>query len=162
MKRNAHDGDDLAGFLARCEGQIRERGCVTVWIPFDSKTHAPPFAYTVGLNERFQKPELLVFGFDQDESLVLLESLLRRYVRAGFEIPVDQPISHVLEEAPVFAKVVVPLRAAPYARWAIERCSQLHLRCRLVQIVVPDPRGRFPWDAGYDKRMDQLQPRLFE
>lgn len=161
MKTHAHEGD-LAGFLARCEGQIRERGCVTVWIPFDSKTHTSAFAYTVGLNERFKRPELLVFGFDQDESLMLIDSLLRRYVRAGFDIPVNQPISRVLQEASVVAKVVVPLRAVNYARWAIERCGQLHMPCQVLQIVVPDPRGRFPWESGYDTRWDEVQPRLFE
>lgn len=161
MKTNGAGGPDLANFFARCEGQIREQGCVIIWVGSDPAARQPPFAYTVGLSERYKRPELLVFGFAQDDALGLLNSLVRRYLRPGFAVPLDQPIPRILE-CPVTVKAVTLEHARPYARFAISRCEALGLSCVVQQVVVPDASGVFPWESGYDKRYLRAQPKLFE
>lgn len=162
MSADPEGGFDLREFLTRCEGQIREQGCVIIWIPVDRGKRMPPFAYTVGLTERFKRPELLVFGFAHDDALVLLNTIIRRFPRSGFAVPTDQPIPRVLDQVPVIVKSVTTERARPYTRIAIERCRHLEIPSRVQQVVVPDPHGRFPWESGYDKRFERIQPRLFE
>lgn len=162
MSADLEEGFDLREFLTRCEGQIREQGCVIIWTPMDRRERTPPFAYTVGLTERFKRPELLVFGFTHDDALVLLNTIVRRYLRTGFGVPLDQPIAWVLDQVPVIIKSVATERARPYARIAIERCRHLKVPCQVQQVVVPDPHGQFPWESGYDKRFERIQPRLFE
>lgn len=161
MSANPEEGFDLREFLKRCDGQILELGCVIIWIPFDCKKRTPPFAYTVGLTERFKRAELLVFGFAHDDSLILLNSIVRRYLRPGFALPLGQPVTRVLDQAPVIVKSISIERARPYARIAIERCGHLDIPCSVQQVVVPDPQGRFPWESGYDKRCERIQPQLF-
>jgi uncharacterized protein DUF4262 len=161
MNTNSAGGPDLTDFFARCEGQIREQGCVIIWVGSDPSEKNPPFAYTVGLSERYKRPELLVFGFMQDEALTLLNSLVRRFVRPGFYVPLDQPVLRILE-CPVIVKAVTLERARPYARFAISRCEALGLSCVVQQVVVPDASGVFPWESAYDKRYLRAQPKLFE
>ena len=161
MKANGTGGPDLTEFLARCEGQIREQGCVIIWMGADQSGGKPPFAYTVGLSERYKCAELLVFGFAQDDALELLNVLVRRFVRPGFGVPLDQPILRILE-CPVIVKAVTLEHARPYARLAISRCEALGRPCMVQQVVVPDAHGVFPWESGYDKRYLRAQPKLFE
>ncbi len=139
-----------------------ERGVVIVWKATNRKLRRPPFAYSVGLCDRFKRPELLLFGFDEDDSLVIINTLVRRYVRSGFAIPLDDPIQRVLTRGPVIVKVACTERVRPYARFAVEYCEYLRLACNINQIVVPDGSGKFPWDEGYDARLDCFQPRLFD
>lgn len=161
MKTNRAGGPDLTDFFARCEGQIREYGCTIICVGSDSSGGEPPFAYTVGLSERYKRPELLVFGFAPDDARDLLNSLVRRFLRPGFAVPLDQPIVRVLE-CPVMVKAVMLERARPYARFAISRCEALGLTCVVQQVVVPDARGVFPWESGYDRRYLRAQPKLFD
>jgi hypothetical protein len=161
MKTNSAGGPDLTDFFARCEGQIREYGCTIIWVAADPSRREPPFAYTVGLSERYKRPELLVFGFAPDDACDLLNALVRRFLRPGFAVPVDQPIVRILE-CPVIVKAVTLDRARPYARFAISRCEALGLSCVVHQVVVPDASGVFPWESGYDKRYLRAQPKLFE
>jgi len=161
MKAKGTGGPELTDFFARCEGQIREQGCVIIWTGADPSAGKPPFAYTVGLTERYKRPELLVFGFAQDDALELLNTLVRRFVRPGFGVPLDQPILRILE-CPVIVKAVTLEHARPYARLAISRCEALGRTCMVQQVVVPDARGVFPWESGYDKRYLRAQPKLFE
>jgi hypothetical protein len=155
-------GADLATELARCEPQIQAQGFVIVWKPSDPAHGLPPFAYTVGLTERYKKPELIVFGFAHDDSLTLLSTLVRIYLRPGLSVPIGEPITRVLAHAPVIVKSVVPLRAHGYAQLAIARCTQRAIPFQIEQVVIPDAAGRFPWDHGFDKRWERVQPRLFE
>lgn len=161
MKPGADSTAELGDFLARCGGTIRDHGCVILWI-FDPAHQAPPFAYSVGLTERFNHPELILFGLGHDVALAIINTLVRRYVRRGWPAPVDQPIERVIESHPVVVKAVCAERAYPYVRFAAQRCAALERPLRVQQIILPDANGRFPWEGDYDPRMESIQPRLFE
>lgn len=162
MSADPRRGSDLQDFLARCGGQMKERGLVIIWNPTNRKLRRPPFAYSVGLCDRFKRPELLLFGFDEDDSLVIINALVRRYVRSGFAVPLDDPIQRVLTRGPLVVKAACLERVRPYARLAVEYCEYLRLACSVQQVVVPDGSGKFPWEEGYDVRLDCFQPRLFD
>ena len=152
----------LQDFLSRSQARIKEHGCVIVWAPTDHSACMPPFGYSVGLSAQFRMPELLVFGLSHDDSLIVLNTLLRRYLRPGFSVPVNDPIPGVLEHRQVIVKSVPIEKARQFTRIAIEYCSYLQRQCRVQQVVVPDLRGKFPWETGYNRRQDRLQPLLFE
>lgn len=162
MSADPRRGSDLQDFLARCGGQMKERGLVIIWNPTNRKLRRPPFAYSVGLCDHFKRPELLLFGFDEDDSLVLINALVRRYVWSGFAVPLDDPIQRVLTRGPVIVKPASIERARPYARIAVDYSEHLRIACVVQQIVVPDGSGKFPWEEGYDARLDRFQPRLFD
>lgn len=162
MSAERQQGNALQSFMARCGSQIKERGLVIIWNPPHRKMRKPPFAYSVGLSDRFKRPELLLFGFDEDDSLNMINVLVRRYVRSGFAVPLDDPVLRVLTRGPVIVKSVSIERARSYARIAVDYCEHLRIACAVQQIVVPDGSGKFPWEQGYDARLDGFQPRLFD
>lgn len=162
MSADLKQGKTLQSFLARCRSQIMERGFVIIRNPPNRKLRKPPFAYTVGLSHRFGRPELMLFGFSEDDSLSMINELVRRYVRPGFGIPLDDPILRVLTRGPIIVKPVSIERARPYARFAVDYCEYMCIACVVHQIVVPDGDGKFPWEEGYDARLDGFQPRLFD
>ncbi|MFC4148051.1 DUF4262 domain-containing protein [Micromonospora mangrovi] len=111
----------------------------------DEPGHAVPFAYTVGLTAH-DHPELLIAGLDPATSQALLNDLAGRVYDKVERFGHGQRINDLIAG---YDAVIVdgdaddPLYpGAAYGRYG-------HQRVRVQQIVWPDPRGCFPWDADY-------------
>ena len=150
------------GAAAQRAQVIRRYGWVVIGVYADVERSEPPMAYTVGLIENFGHPELIVFGLEMEVAHTALNTLVRRFVRPGGRVPLDEPLDRVFEGIPVMAKALIPAVAARYALNAERRARESSLPLSVVQIVWTDPKGRFPWDSAYDRSFDRMQPRLFE
>jgi hypothetical protein len=148
---------------AEQRGQMINRyGWVVIGVYADVERNEPPMAYTVGLIENFDHPELIIFGLPMGVGHTALNILVRSFVRPGGRVPLDQPLDRVFQGLPVVAKALDPAVAARYALNAERRARARSLPLSVVQIVWTDPKGRFPWDCAYDRSFDRMQPRLFE
>lgn len=105
----------------------------------------PPYAYTVGLWGTFGHPELLVIGFDPNLMMGVLNSAGAK-VKAGTRFADRDRADGVIREFPVAFRAVPMPHARRWARAASERYRPG--RFELLQMFLPDPGGRFPWDAG--------------
>jgi hypothetical protein len=134
----------------------------------DNEDGSPPWAYTVGLLERYH-PEVIVFGLDREESAYRLQTLAQDhdfgvYRRTG-RTRRPQPIG-----CPPMSIRLLPVAAR---HWD---CNGQHLLClaaayylslgwrpaelRAVQLAWASPTGKFPWHASASKRDQHLQPLL--
>lgn len=101
-----------------------------------------PFAYTVGLTD-CGLPELVITGMDEVAAATVLNAVAGQVLRADLVIGtrvhlcglalevihVDRPELHLLTAMTLYGDDV-----------------------RGLQLVWPDDRGRYPWEAGYRSR----------
>jgi len=138
--------------------KIRVHGHAVVAAFADPEEGAPGFSYTIGLSKDGVLPELLIFGIDPQSSHVILNDMASRLKTVGR--PEDGAKLERIANLPLLVRQVPGEVARHYARFV---CSLLGNETPdVMQVVWPDPRGRFPGERGYDRFYDQAQPRLWE
>lgn len=110
----------------------------------------PSFTYTVGLTAYRKHPEFIVFGLGQAAGHLLND--LGGRVRDGQDFAAGQELTD-LANMPCRLVHVVDVR--PYM--TITR--RMFHGVRGLQLVWPDPEGRFPWEDGYSTN-PKTQPLL--
>jgi hypothetical protein len=142
---------------ARVRADIARFGWHLVLLP---PAHgAAGWAHTIGLDERFAHPELLVFGNDLSVLAPLLNALGER-VRAGLKLAAGTRLDGVLEGLPLAFREIAGKWIEPFlgnAAWHYRR-----ERIPALQCFWPDPGGRFPWEAECDPTWREDQPLLYQ
>jgi hypothetical protein len=142
---------------ARVRADIARFGWHLVLIPPDHG--AAGWVHTIGLEERFGHPELIVFGNDLGVLAPLLNALGER-VRAGAAFVAGSELEGVLEGLPVAFRALAQKWVQPFlgnAAWHYKRERVAALQC-----FWPDPGGRFPWHAEAEAEWREDQPLLYE
>lgn len=152
--RPTHDEDDL-----RVRGDIERYGWHVALVPADENDpRGIGWAFTIGLIERFDHPEVAVFGLSPE----MMHGLLNRAgdaVRRGWRLEPGREYSGFLEG---FACALRPIAGRwvgvffGNAQWHYRRADLLFL-----QICWPDPTKRFPWDPDLALEWRDDQPRLW-
>ena len=138
-------------------GDIERHGWHVAKIEGDDRV--PPWAFTIGLMDTFDHPEILVAGMELDQ----LHALLNRIgdlLRAGNRFEAGQQVHSILEGFPCAFKPVHERWHQPFAGNAAWHHRDAGLE--LVQCFWPDPAGLFPWDEGFPADLRPLQPLLYE
>jgi len=117
----------------------------------------PAFAYSLGLYERFKHPEIILFGLDLDVMHRLINDAAEQ-IRQGERYEVGRRYDDLLagygcEFRQVDSKHC--RRLLTYAFWYYKGSA-----FPALQLIWPDPEGRFPWDAGFEERFRSFQPNL--
>ena len=120
---------------------------------------APPWAFTIGLEEQFGHPEIAIFGMELD----LLHRVLNHIgeqVKRGRRFEDGERAEGVLaNHAPCF-RLVLPRWHSPFlgnAGWFYGEKGFSALQC-----FWPDANGNLPWEPGFDPAWAGRQPLLFE
>jgi hypothetical protein len=141
----------------RVRADIERSGWHVVILPPEGGT--PGWMHTIGLQERFDHPELIVFGSDLERLGPLVNHLGER-VRAGERYAEAADVEGILTDQPLAFRPVVGKWTSAFlgnAAW--------HYRSETVptiQCFWPDPGGRFPWEPEADPTWRDDQPLLFE
>jgi len=138
---------------------VREHG----WFAADISDHDPPFMYTIGLMQTCNHPELIVFGLEANNAYALFSGLIQD-IRSGrsFVEPGVATITLGGGEHRVGFRRVHRTQHPLYLGFAmgfmtnIGRIGELEA----MQAFWPDSQGKFPFDAGCDLAVYELQPRL--
>lgn len=145
--------DDAVARKVRAD--IAAVGWHVVLVPPDERTAG--WAHTIGLLERFGHPELLVFGPDLERIGPLLNAVAAR-VRAGARLEAGSRLEDVLQGLPLAIRGVAPRWIQTFLGNAAWHAGREDLPA--LQIVWPDPGGRFPWEPGCDAAWREEQPLL--
>ncbi len=134
---------------------IREVGWHVVKVLEDAE--GPPHAFSIGLHERFDHPEIVVVGPDL-EFLHQLVNAVGEQVREGRRFEGGSEASGILVGRDCafrdVAKAWYPVFLG-YAGWYYRGAGFPALQC-----VWPDPEGLFPWQPGFHPELARLQPVL--
>jgi hypothetical protein len=124
---------------------------------------AHPCAYTIGLHERFNHPEIIVFGLSDEQSRNLLNQVGVR-VSSGQKMTTNTHYRGIFEGGlDVVLKYVPPVTGRRYAPRAYGRAElKTRRQISLYQAVWPDKNNLFPWQEGYDEKMQTIQYLICE
>lgn len=114
----------------------------------------PAFVYTVGLEQSFGRPELIIFGLAPATAHGILAKIVQRSSVDGASglansASSDEPWSYVA--VPESNRAELALSAV----WYYEGTD-----FRMDQVVWPCPDGHFPWDDAADDAFIKSQPVL--
>lgn len=116
------------------------------------------YAYSIGLFEGMQHPEIIIFGLPLDTMQQIINSIGEE-VRKGKVFSAGSTSEDVLDGYLCAFREVAPAAVRYYMGGAVEyyggEVASLHC-------IWPDRRGRFPWDPEASATFRQLQPMLSE
>ncbi|MCU0866428.1 MAG: DUF4262 domain-containing protein [Planctomycetes bacterium] len=131
---------------------IAESGVHIVHVEVDD---GATYSYTVGLWERFEQPEVIVFGLPDDVAGDLLDTVADE-VAEGRKFRAGEKHDGLLVGYPArffdVPKALLEL-LLPDAVWAYQ---DTEFPC--VQLVWPDKQGRWPWEPGVRDGFAAAQP----
>ena len=138
---------------------VRQHG----WYAANVNDADPPFVYTIGLMETCRHPGFIIFGLDARNAYALFAGLIAG-IRNGKSYSENsvRTIELGADTHQVGFRRVHPTQHPLYLGFAmgfltnIGRIGELEA----MQAFWPDANGKFPFDAGCDLGVFNLQPRL--
>ncbi len=115
----------------------------------------PGYTYTIGFEESFGFPEVVIFGLTPVAARGLLE-MIATHLEAGGEIPVGVFVGLLDNDLPAAMLPVQMPDNSELFEDAVEYNGRDDFRMR--QFLWPDRGGKLPWDEGYDDRLRLAQP----
>ena len=134
-----------------------EHGWFVNMIAEDSE--GPGFAYSFGLYEEFQHPEIITFGLDSEVMHRIINNAGDQ-VRKGVEFRDGDLTGELLEGYKCAFRRIHPSQYHETCSWAVWFYGSLE--SPVLQLFWPDKRNRFPWDEGFTESLRNLQPDLSE
>lgn len=119
----------------------------------------PEWAYSVGLFQAFQHPEIVIFGLPPD----LMHSLINDIgagIRKRGSITLGQRCDAYLEGVDVEFRPVDSRWAPPLLGQACWYYGNDDFPA--IQCCWPDMENNLPWDSGYNQQLNDRQPLLFQ
>lgn len=152
--------DALQATLDESKRAIATHGHAVIGITADTKSKRPTpgFAYTVGLEETYGHPELIVFGLPYEVAHGVLNDLAARIKQDSLALNDNDSDDRTLRGQRVFFRTVRSELVGKYLRIAYVLSDST----RAVQVVWPDPFGKFPWEDGFEDRYTFAQPSLYD
>lgn len=144
-------------YLKKSRDLIEEHGwlCQAVFSP-----NSPLFyTYTVGISEKFDHPEVLVVGVGDQQMHMMLLNSIGNQIREGRSF--REPGYFVLPEYRIeFATgpVIPSNKVRPHAGLGTELLGNPF---EAIQLYVPDPNFKFPWEDGVNPVYLEAQTLLF-
>ena len=119
----------------------------------------PSFSYTTGFCITLGFPEVIVFSLPKKTAHSILWGIYRD-IKAGILPPTGTRVPNILGNADA---VIIPCAKSQYSEYlAWSRWFYGGDGFDCVQLVWPDPAGRFPWEPSFDDRFHNHQPDLTE
>lgn len=134
--------------------QVREHGWFCTHVHADDE--GPGFSYSTGFWLTLGQPEVILFGIRRETAQAALWSLFRM-LQAGRPLRAGVRDEDLFNDLPAWLEVVDPARYRDYLGWSGWFYGGADFPC--LQLVWPDPAGRFPWQ-GMDPQYADLQPDL--
>ncbi len=135
---------------------IESFGCHLALLEPDN--YLPGFAYTIGLFEKFNHPEIICFGLNNKVMGVILNHACD-LIKEGQKFEINKQYDLFLKDYKVqFIEVKEDFYAdyVGYAGWYYENSFDFPL----LQIVWPDKHHKFPWNSEFNPDFRFKQPLL--
>lgn len=136
------------------DAKIKDHGWACKSVFPDAENDLPPFTYTVGFPETLDAPDVIIVGFPGESVHGVLAGLFSGLKSGRLHLSgAAQDLDGVIETFKVRIRPVPDVLAHETALGSVRR----HLPPRVVQMLLPDPQGHLPGDAGGDMRFEHFQ-----
>lgn len=125
----------------------------------------PTYSYTIGFEDRFGFPEVLIFGLKPVACRGLF-GMVADALAGGTEFPIGQPFIGLLDDQqaaaflPIDAEGAVGMLASLAEHRRVAGSAETDFE--IVQFTWPDRSGNLPWEPGFDPRLVTVQLLLGE
>lgn len=140
----------------RIISDVKEYDCHLALLESDG--YLPSFVYTIGLYEKFQHPEIIIFGLKTDVMGRLLNHL-RDEIRKGESYKSNKIYSGLLEGYEI-QFLEVKKENYPdylgYASWYYKKSFDFPV----LQMIWPDKESKWPWENDFNEHWKFKQPLL--
>ena len=126
-------------------------------IIIEATDYLPAFAYSIGLWQNFNHPEIVCFGLTT-QTLHRLINDVADFIRAGKTIVINKKNNNFLTSLDVQFLQVDPSYLSNYFGTAINYYKTDQFPA--LQFVWTDKQNRFPWDIGFEAELTYRQPLL--
>ena len=116
------------------------------------------FAYTVGLWKNYKRSEFITLGMPLDILHTILNTVAIEGIKKGKSIEIGKNYHGVLEKHPVQFLTVDKRNIPDYFGQAINYYQTDNFPA--LQLIWPDNKGLFPYEAGFREDLIYLQPLL--
>jgi hypothetical protein len=123
----------------------------------EASEYMPSFAYTVGLWENHQHPEIISFGL-KTETLHTILNEAGEIVKAGKKLRVGKNYNDFFENSATQFIEVDRRNVSDYFGEAIQYCKTTDFPA--LQLVWTDRNNKFPWDIDFEEEFEYRQPLL--
>jgi hypothetical protein len=113
----------------------------------------PSYSYTIGLSE-YRKPELFIAGLPAETGKWALDEISKRMAVLG---TVEGEDKEVIQKLTQFPLVLREMPTENPMSGAYRYCREKNIAIKVLQVVFPDPKGLFPWEAGCAEEYAWLQ-----
>ena len=151
------DASALDEHERRFVSAIREHGWFQTSV-FADKTGSG-FSYTTGFWLNLSFPELITFSLRQEAAHDTFWHMHRELER-GHKFAIREPIENVFANLRAALLPVPSYRFQEYLGWTRWFYGGDDFHC--MQLVWPDPSGKFPWQSDFSSKMLSAQPDLTE
>ena len=130
-------------------------GCHVIYVLEEEEL--PPFAYSVGITRSCGAPEVVVLGFKKELSHYIVNEYNRR-VRLGEKFEPGSRYSGFLDGFEVEVRTVNRTHYREHFGWDIWLYQGYEFS--VLQLVLPDTRGVWPWEEAAGPWFQTRQPLL--
>ena len=134
---------------------ISEYGCHIIYVMATS--YLPGFAYTIGLFENYNVPEIICFGLKNDLLGSILNDACDR-IKNGEKFVAEEKYGFFLEGYQVHFLTVDRAFYENYLGYGIWYKESNDFP--VLQLVWPDKHGKFPWEDDFNSNWEFEQPLL--
>ena len=134
----------------KLEDLIVSRGWAVMTVP-----GKPGYSYSVGLVDK-GLPEIIVFGVGGEEGPKIIGDCARALLERGL-LNVNEPLDGLIDD---FKAVLRDLTSAEMQQYLKAAWARSGGTMDALQLVWPDPSGKFPWEAGFERKFLTYQPLL--
>lgn len=131
---------------ALVSSNIEEHGwhCIVV-APKPDETFEE-FVYTIGLHERFNHPEIMIFGLPRDAARGILAECVS-LVESGVRLPVEEPVREVLDGD--YSVVFKPVQRDKFDEF-LGTAVRYYDGQKFDALVLfwPNKQHQYPWDVA--------------
>lgn len=120
---------------------------------------APPWAYSVGMWLSCQVPELVLCGLSVENGAAIINAIGAR-IADGAEYGPGDLLDDICP-APLALRPVESSWRKTDGLLGISNAFYGMVRPPYLQVVWSDRSGKFPWDQGFQRELDRMQPLLW-
>ncbi|WP_160713261.1 DUF4262 domain-containing protein [Chitinophaga solisilvae] len=134
---------------------IDKDGCFFIVVP--PENHVPGYVYSIGLFQKFNHPEIICIGLEEDDLGTLVNNACE-LVKRGQTLCLSTNYTEFLQGVSVQFLLVDKLHYPYYLNEAIDFYDSSDYPA--IQLIWPDEQGLFPWEPEYNSDYKFLQPLL--
>ncbi len=151
MKEGKHNCVDLN----QTKKHIKEYGISVIKI--ESTDYFPSFAYSVGLTETYNHPEIICFGL-RTELLQQLINDVTEIIKTEGKINAEKEYKNIFQNSRAKFLEIAKGNIEDYFKVAIKYFDTLEIEG--LQLIWTDRNDKFPWEKDFEENFKFKQPLL--